>query len=485
MWQQQAEQQQQQTPLEDLRKSTPSTGAPSAGAPADDDGSTGLYGVSRKLASARVWLTKPDEGTPSAGSRGAYGDQYGGTPASPGEAMTVESVLASIYQWSPAIVQGIQAQLMQGGFYGKGERPTPGVVDAATFNAYKEAVIRAARSDRTLWDTLGMNGEFAFTANPNVLDPELPQQPAVPQFGTVERVLQRTDRLTLKGAAEQAFRAALGRKPTAAELSKFSRQFLAEEEKFQRTEFAAQDTAALADRDRAVQAQSQQYNQATGSGDASLDEFMSALSGQESGGTSDPVNVANKRTGAHGIFQIMPGNWAAWAKEAGLPSDAPKTAENQRLVARNKLAQYKRNYGSWEAVAVAWYAGPNAAKLYVKNPGADRFSRLVQGGSEPSINEYVSGVMSKMGAVSVAPSGAPASADTAERWAGGEQAVTTDAASGLPATNPVSTTREVVNPPSLSVSAQEAAEKADPAGFQAHNVTSVFDTFLKMLRSPV
>jgi hypothetical protein len=119
-----------------------------------------------------------------------------------------------------------------------------------------------------------------------------------------------------------------------------------------------------------------------------VETFMASLSGTESGGNP---HARNARTGASGTFQIMPGNWAPWAREAGVdPSDT--SAEAQNRVARHKLEQYFEQFGSWGAVAVAWYAGPGAAQAWVKNPNAERFNRKQGGGDEPSINEYVARV---------------------------------------------------------------------------------------------
>ena len=87
---------------------------------------------------------------------------------------------------------------------------------------------------------------------------------------------------------------------------------------------------------------------ATGAGD--FESFVSAISGQESGGNYDAVNG---RTGASGKYQIMPGNWPNWSAEAGLPSDAPMTPENQEKVARFKLKQYYDKYGA-RGAAIAW-----------------------------------------------------------------------------------------------------------------------------------
>lgn len=117
-----------------------------------------------------------------------------------------------------------------------------------------------------------------------------------------------------------------------------------------------------------------------------VDDFMAQISGVESGGN---YNATNPDSGASGRFQIMPANWPVWAEEAGLGRNAPKTPANQDRVARFKMEQYYQQFGSWEAVAVAWYAGPGAAAEWVKNPNASRFNQRQGGGKYPSINEYV------------------------------------------------------------------------------------------------
>ena len=132
----------------------------------------------------------------------------------------------------------------------------------------------------------------------------------------------------------------------------------------------------------------------TRQGNGAIDVFMQALSGQESGGNP---TARNSRTGAYGEFQIMPANWSPWAKEAGLSPGAPRTPENQRKVARFKLNQYYKTFGSWDAVAVAWYAGPGAAKAWLANRNTSRFHRKQGKGNEPSIQEYVNSVIGRMG----------------------------------------------------------------------------------------
>lgn len=120
---------------------------------------------------------------------------------------------------------------------------------------------------------------------------------------------------------------------------------------------------------------------------ADIDRFLAVLARTESG--NDPT-ARNKDSGAFGYYQILPSNWPAWAKEAGVdPSDTSAAAQNK--VARFKVQQLYDALGSWDAVAVAWYAGPSAAKAYLKNPTAPRFTKKQTSGGTayPSIAEYV------------------------------------------------------------------------------------------------
>jgi hypothetical protein len=127
---------------------------------------------------------------------------------------------------------------------------------------------------------------------------------------------------------------------------------------------------------------------ATSNGD--LGTFISAISGQESGGNYDATNA---RTGASGRFQIMPENWPSWSKEAGLGDNAPRTPANQDLVAQFKMQQYFDQFGNWRDVAIAWYGGPGAV-----NYSEEAKNRKQGNGNEPSINEYADTVMKRMGA---------------------------------------------------------------------------------------
>lgn len=123
-------------------------------------------------------------------------------------------------------------------------------------------------------------------------------------------------------------------------------------------------------------------------GTSSFDSFVNAISGQESGGNYDAVNA---RTGASGKYQIMPENWPAWSKEAGLQDNAKMTPENQEKVARFKLKQYWDKYGP-RGAAIAWYAGEGALSY-----SEEALNRKQGNGDEPSINEYVDSILGRMG----------------------------------------------------------------------------------------
>lgn len=117
-------------------------------------------------------------------------------------------------------------------------------------------------------------------------------------------------------------------------------------------------------------------------------------SGVESHG--DP-NVENPRTHAHGAWQIMPGNWEPWAKAAGV-DPADRSLDAQARVVEHVMSGYLSTFGSIDAVAVAWYAGPAAAKAWLKDPNAARFNKKQGKGDEPSINEYVGRIRAAIGA---------------------------------------------------------------------------------------
>lgn len=115
-----------------------------------------------------------------------------------------------------------------------------------------------------------------------------------------------------------------------------------------------------------------------GGGGISLDQFMRAIASQESGGRYDARNAG---TGAYGKYQILPQNWASWARKAGLSANAPMTPENQERVARAAFERLAKSYhGDWARVAGAWFGGVAGER----NRG-------------PRTQRYINAIMSKLG----------------------------------------------------------------------------------------
>ena len=83
-----------------------------------------------------------------------------------------------------------------------------------------------------------------------------------------------------------------------------------------------------------------------------LDAFMAAIRRMESGSFQGNYRVVNS-IGARGAYQILTGNWASWAAQAGLPGADWRDPRAQDAVARYKMVEYYRKYGSWELVAMA------------------------------------------------------------------------------------------------------------------------------------
>lgn len=129
------------------------------------------------------------------------------------------------------------------------------------------------------------------------------------------------------------------------------------------------------------------------SGASSKEAFFAAIEGQESGGDSTAVSPA----GAVGIYQIMPDNWPSWSKEAGYEGADPNDEAAQRAVGKYKLGQYYDKYGPAGAM-VAWYAGEENAKRYVKGETTDIWGRSWDApqSNGPSIQGYVDDVMSRI-----------------------------------------------------------------------------------------
>lgn len=139
------------------------------------------------------------------------------------------------------------------------------------------------------------------------------------------------------------------------------------------------------------------------------ENFFNAVEAQESGGNSNAVSSA----GARGVYQIMPENWEAWSKEAGLAGADMNDDEAYRQVGRFKMGQYYDQYGP-EGALVAWYSGPNNAARWVAGEATDQNGKAWDApqSNGPSIAEYVNSAMGKFQPQQQAP--AFAIPDTAE-----------------------------------------------------------------------
>jgi hypothetical protein len=124
--------------------------------------------------------------------------------------------------------------------------------------------------------------------------------------------------------------------------------------------------------------------------------FISAITSQESGGNYNALGQPVGGDRAYGRYQIMGNNIPGWTKSALGHSLTPQQfladRQAQDATAQHFLGNYYNKYGPAGA-AVAWYAGEGTAQKYVKNPGAFNGSQ----GQFPSINAYAMSILKKMG----------------------------------------------------------------------------------------
>lgn len=126
--------------------------------------------------------------------------------------------------------------------------------------------------------------------------------------------------------------------------------------------------------------------------DHTVEQFMAAIASQESGGD---FHIVAASTGAYGAFQIMPSNWPAWSTETfGEVRD--RTPENQFAVARHKMLQYYEQFNHrWDAVAIAWFAGPGRAQRFIDGD----MSVLRMSDGNATVEYYVEKMESNIGRV--------------------------------------------------------------------------------------
>ena len=127
-----------------------------------------------------------------------------------------------------------------------------------------------------------------------------------------------------------------------------------------------------------------------------IGQFMAAIRALESSDNYGAVGPTHPQYGrALGAYQIMEANWASWAKSAGIPGADWRDPAAQDKVARHQMLRYFNTYGSWDLVAIAWFAGPgNAAKA--KRYGLDAVGGL-QDVLGTSVKKYVQMMNSNFG----------------------------------------------------------------------------------------
>jgi len=96
--------------------------------------------------------------------------------------------------------------------------------------------------------------------------------------------------------------------------------------------------------------------------------------------TGKPIKV--QALGAYGILDI---NWygtktqKSWAEQAGYAGARWDDKVAQDAVAKYKVQEYFNKFGSWDAVSVAWFAGPQVAERMVNEGVIDYTIKDVNG----------------------------------------------------------------------------------------------------------
>lgn len=108
-----------------------------------------------------------------------------------------------------------------------------------------------------------------------------------------------------------------------------------------------------------------------GSGPQQAGGAANAIAGIESGGRYDAIGPdTGGGNRAHGKYQVMASNVGPWTKEIlgkeMTPQEFLANPQAQDAVFQGKFGQYRQQYGSDEAAARAWFAGPGG----MNNPNA-------------------------------------------------------------------------------------------------------------------
>jgi hypothetical protein len=124
-----------------------------------------------------------------------------------------------------------------------------------------------------------------------------------------------------------------------------------------------------------------------------LGSFMAAIRHMESDreGWEGNYNAQGrwvKGDRALGAYQIMSKNWPSWSAAAGIPGADWRDPAAQDRVAAYKFQEYKRQYGDWWRVALAWFAGGSVAQHTI-----DHGYRTPADIKDDGLRKYVNQVM--------------------------------------------------------------------------------------------
>jgi hypothetical protein len=143
-----------------------------------------------------------------------------------------------------------------------------------------------------------------------------------------------------------------------------------------------------------------------------LPQFMASIAALESGG-GNPANINYNAQGiqtkygrALGAYQIMEQWFGDWASEAGYAGADWRDPRVQDAIARHKMTAYYNQFGSWDLVAIAWFAGPGRARE-AQRAGVGSLSGIADG-LGTTVPAYVAKIEQIMGGLGASPARASA-----------------------------------------------------------------------------
>lgn len=212
--------------------------------------------------------------------------------------------------------------------------------------------------------------------------------------------------------------------------------------------------------------QTQAFEQANQAAPVSVDTYLDAMRKT----ADDPNNP----------YGFTPTTWSAYARLAGLGSDATMSAGNQEIVARYLAMNMYARYGSWAAVTTGFLKGPSAAAQYALNPNSATWTR------PSSTGATVAARVSAIGNV-LATTGAPQLnglradlGDVTPGFATGKASKAAALALSGTGTGP-----QVIDTEAMPFSPDDIVEQkikqSHPTEYQAHNLANSLGNFLNLL----